>query len=78
MAKDFLIKLLNLLQMHLKLIQKRAIQKTAEATDDLIGNRIADKITKVSRASPQNSSETVTNEVENIEHEREISKERYR
>ena len=78
MAKDFLIKLLNLLQMHLKLIQKRAIQKTAEATDDLIGNRIADKITKVSRASPQNSSETVTNEVKNIEHEREISKERYR
>ena len=64
--------------MHLKLIQKRAIQKTAEATDDLIGNRIADKITKVSRASPQNSSETVTNEVEKIEHEREISKERYR
>ena len=64
--------------MHLKLIQKRAIQKTAEATDDLIGNRIADKIAKVSRASPQNSSETVTNEVENIEHEREISKERYR
>ena len=62
--------------MHLKLIQKRAIQKTAEATDDLIGNRIADKITKVSRASPQNSSETVTNEEENIEHEREISNER--
>ena len=28
---------------------KRAIQKTAEATGDLIGNKIADKITSVSK-----------------------------
>ena len=28
---------------------KRAIQKTAEATGDLIGNKIADKILKVSK-----------------------------
>ena len=27
----------------IKIASKRAIQKTAEATDDLIGNRIADK-----------------------------------
>ena len=26
---------------------KRAIQKTAEATSDLVGNKIADRITKV-------------------------------
>ena len=26
---------------------KRVIEKTADATDDLIGNKIADKITKV-------------------------------
>ena len=32
----------NLLQMDLKQVQKRAIQKAAEATGDLIGNRIAD------------------------------------
>ena len=46
----------NLLQM--KTVSKRAIQKTAEATDDLIGNKIADSITKVSKTSTQNNSET--------------------
>ena len=30
---------------------KRAIQKTAEATGDLIGNKIPDKITRVSQKS---------------------------
>ena len=30
-------------------------QKTAEATGDLIGNKIANKITKVSRSSPLNN-----------------------
>ena len=33
----------------LKTATKRAIQKTAEATDDLIGNKIADKITSISK-----------------------------
>ena len=46
----------NLLQ--IKAVSKRAIQKTAEAADDLIGNKIADSITKVSKTSPQNNSET--------------------
>ena len=32
----------------IKIASKRAIQKTAEATGDLIGNSIADKITSVS------------------------------
>ena len=31
----------------IKTTSKRAIQKTAEATGDLIGNKIADKITSV-------------------------------
>ena len=31
----------------LKTSSKKAIQKTADATDDLIGNKIADKITRV-------------------------------
>ena len=31
----------------IKTASKRAIQKTAEATGDLIGNKIADKITSV-------------------------------
>ena len=33
---------------------KRAIQKTAEATGDLIGNKIADKITSISKQSIKN------------------------
>ena len=43
-----------------------------EATCHFIGNKIADKITKISRTLPQNSLETVTNE-----HDKEIPKERY-
>ena len=35
----------------IKTVSKRAIQKTAEATGGLIGNNIADKITKVSKKS---------------------------
>ena len=37
---------------------KRVIQKTAEATNDLIRNKNADKITRVSQTSPKNTSET--------------------
>ena len=33
----------------IKIASKRAIQKTAEATGDLIGNKIADKITSISK-----------------------------
>ena len=47
-------------------------QKTAESTGDLIDNKIAKKITKISRSSPQNNSQTITNE-----HDKEIPKERY-
>ena len=39
----------------LKTASKRAIQKTAEATVDLIGNKIADKITRVSKTSLHNN-----------------------
>ena len=46
-----------------KTASKRAIQKTAEAIGDL---------TKVSKISQQNNSETVTNQ-----HDKEIPKERY-
>ena len=41
-----------------KTSSKRVIQKTVEATGDLIGNEIADKMTRVSKTSPQNNSET--------------------
>ena len=41
----------------IKAASKRAIQKTAEAPGDLIGNKIADKMTSVSKKSkkPQNT-----------------------
>ena len=42
----------------LKTSSKRVIQKTAEASDDLIGNKIADKFTTASKTSPQNNLET--------------------
>ena len=45
---------------------------TAEASSGLIGNKIANRITKVSKNSQQNYSETVTNE-----HDKETPKERY-
>ena len=38
----------------IKTASKRAIQKTAEAAGDLIGNKIADKITSVSKKSVKN------------------------
>ena len=47
-----------------KTASKRAIQKTAEATSDLTGNKMGDKITKISRSSLQNSSETVKSKTE--------------
>ena len=41
-----------------KIVLKRAIQKIAEITGDLIGNKIADKITRFSKALQNNSLET--------------------
>ena len=55
-----------------KTSSKIAIQKTTEATGDLIGHKFVNKISKVSKTSPQNNSETITNE-----HDKEIPKERY-
>ena len=46
----------------LETASKIAVQKTAEASGDLIGNNIANRITKVSKNSQQNNSKTVTNE----------------
>ena len=40
----------------LKTAGKIRIQKTAEATRDLIGNKIADKIMKILKTSPNNDS----------------------
>ena len=53
----------------LKIASKRAIQKTAEATGDLLDNKTADKITSISKKP---ASEPHSNAVSN-----EIPKERY-
>ena len=54
----------------LKTNSKRVNQKSSEAIGDLIGNKIVDKITRVSSTLPQNNA--VTNE-EEILRERYIS-----
>ena len=47
----------------LKSASKRVIQKTAKATADLIENKIADKITRVSKTFPKNNSGTSEEEI---------------
>ena len=49
MAKNSVIALKHSTADALKTASKRAIQETAEGTGDLIGNKIADKITNVSK-----------------------------
>ena len=49
MVKNVLIMLKKSTTDAIKTASKRAIQKTAEATGDLIGNKIVDKITSVSK-----------------------------
>ena len=51
--ENVLIMLTNLQQ---KPTSKRVIKETADTTDDLIGYKIANTITKVSKTSEQNSS----------------------
>ena len=54
----------------IKTASKRVIQKTAEATGDLIGNTTADKTTSVSKKSPKELHSQNEDEIE-------IPKERY-
>ena len=48
------------------------MQKTAEASDDLIGNKIADKIKMVSKTSPQNILETVPRETKKYSQQKDV------
>ena len=60
----------------IKTASKRAIQKTAEATGDLIGNKIADKIISVSK-KPAKELHNNDEDVEVIAHKkRDISPEK--
>ena len=58
----------------IKTTSKRVIQKTAEATVDLIGNKIADKITIVSK---KRSTKELPNDVTEVDVERATPKKRY-
>ena len=49
--------------MHLKLLQKERFKKTAEANGDFIDNKIAYRVTKVSKNSPKNNSERNEEEI---------------
>ena len=58
----------------IKTASKRAIQKTAEATGDLIGNKTADKIASVSR---KKSTEELPNDETEVDVEIATPKKRY-
>ena len=60
-----------------KTISKEVTQEIAEVTDDLVGNKTADKVTWVLKCSLQSSSEAVERETENISFDSEIPKERH-
>ena len=65
-----LIQLKSLLQA-IKTAPKRAILKTAEATGDVVGNKIADKITSVSKKSTKKLP-TIDEDVELNTHKKDI------
>ena len=60
----------------IKTASKRAIQKTAEATGDLIGNKIDDKITSFSKKAQNNKSEAESDSLKDIPKKRYISPEK--
>ena len=61
----------------LKPASDRKINKTVETTGYLIGNNIADKITKFLRSLPHNDLEAIESETEIIGFNKKIPKERY-
>ena len=65
--------------MHFNVLQDKKLKTRtkAETTADLIGKKVADKITKLSRNSSQNSPETVESKTKSTGFDRKIPKERY-
>ena len=49
-----------------KIAGKKVLTKSAEATGDLIGNKIADRITKSTRKKPQKEDERIMEEAQEI------------
>ena len=54
----------------IKTASKRSIQKTAEANGDLIGNKITDKVTSVSKKSNNNNTNNNNEDVEITAHKK--------
>ena len=54
----------------IKIVSRRAIQKTTEATGDLIGNKIADKTTSVSKNSKKLPKDETEEDVELTTHKK--------
>ena len=54
----------------IKTASKRAIQKTEEATGDLIGNKIADKTTSVSKKTDNNNNNNNNEDLELTTHKK--------
>ena len=67
MVKNVLIVLKKSKTVAIKTASKRIIQKTAEATGDLIRNKIADKITNVSNNNNNNNNNNSNNNNEDAE-----------
>ena len=49
-----------------KIAGKKVLTKSAEATGDLIGNKIADKITKSSRNKSQKEDDRIMEEIQEL------------
>ena len=70
MVKNFLIVLKKSTTDAIKTASKRAMQKNrsnSEATGDLIGNKIADKITSVFNKKPNNNINKYNNDDDGVE-----------
>ena len=70
MVKNFLIVLKKSTTDAIKTASKRAMQKNrsnSEATGDLIGNKIADKITSVFNKKPNNNINKYNNDHDGVE-----------
>ena len=67
MVKNVLIVLKKSTTDAIKTVSKRAIQNTVEATGDLIGNKIADKITSISKKSSNNNNNNNDNDGGGVE-----------
>ena len=78
-SQKFLVSAKKYIRDVIKTASKRAIQKNTEATGDLAGNKIVDKITSISKSPKEFHSQNTSKELRSKtdENEIEISKERY-